>query len=279
MVIATLVVIQGADDGLFVYNGAPGPGTLIASIAATGGTDPYGNAYLQGVEVQGGGDNQIVLYPGVPAVVLNPDTTKYIPLWGRIYGQDQGAHGDIILESPINASGAPGMARLILAGQDSGGGQGAWFRFETTGTPTGYAQFNVPAVAADPTSSTVAETWHDMTLASGQWSNPAGAFFTCSYRLLPDGDVEIRGTPVFTGNGTTGLTDPTTLATLPAGYRPASLGGPVPLVPTGGTVTLTANRIPHVRISTAGVVQVFGLTSPATAGVTANLFFQGTFSL
>jgi hypothetical protein len=51
VVIASQVIIQGAADGLFVYNGAPALGNLIVSAAAQAGTDPYGNTYPQGLQV------------------------------------------------------------------------------------------------------------------------------------------------------------------------------------------------------------------------------------
>jgi hypothetical protein len=47
------LIILAAEEtgfsGFFAYDPAPGPGNLIASIAAAAGTDPYGNAYLEGV--------------------------------------------------------------------------------------------------------------------------------------------------------------------------------------------------------------------------------------
>lgn len=48
--VVTLVIIDasGAFSGLFVYDPAPGPGTLVASIAAEPGSDIFGNAYLAG---------------------------------------------------------------------------------------------------------------------------------------------------------------------------------------------------------------------------------------
>jgi len=46
---ARQVIISGTPDGLFVYDGTPAAGTLIASIAAAKGTDSYGNAYVEGV--------------------------------------------------------------------------------------------------------------------------------------------------------------------------------------------------------------------------------------
>lgn len=45
-----LVVVAGAGySGEFAYAPGPGAGNLIASIAASDGTDPYGNAYVHGV--------------------------------------------------------------------------------------------------------------------------------------------------------------------------------------------------------------------------------------
>lgn len=62
-----LVVISGGGppgSGLFVYFPAPGPGKLIASIAAQNGDDPYGNLALQGIAAYGNSDAQAVLLNG-----------------------------------------------------------------------------------------------------------------------------------------------------------------------------------------------------------------------
>jgi hypothetical protein len=49
-VFSLLIVTSGSGfTGLFVYSPAPGHGNLIASVAAQAGTDPYGNAYSQGI--------------------------------------------------------------------------------------------------------------------------------------------------------------------------------------------------------------------------------------
>lgn len=47
-VLAQLIIIEGPNDGLFVYNGTPAAGNLVGSIAVTGGTDQFGNLYLAG---------------------------------------------------------------------------------------------------------------------------------------------------------------------------------------------------------------------------------------
>jgi hypothetical protein len=44
----TVIVQGGAGSGVFVYNPSQGAGFLVASIAAQGGTDPSGNAYVAG---------------------------------------------------------------------------------------------------------------------------------------------------------------------------------------------------------------------------------------
>lgn len=71
-----IIDASGAFTGLFVYSPAPGNGNLIASIAAAAGTDPYGNAYKAGMQIQGGGELTVGAAGG-PEVVLisNADYT------------------------------------------------------------------------------------------------------------------------------------------------------------------------------------------------------------
>ena len=48
------VVLDGATGSVLVYSGTPAAGNLIASIAATGGTDAFGNAYVGGITAYSG---------------------------------------------------------------------------------------------------------------------------------------------------------------------------------------------------------------------------------
>jgi hypothetical protein len=48
-IITNVVIIEGPDDGLFVYDGTPAAGNLVASIASVAGTDEFGNVYLDGL--------------------------------------------------------------------------------------------------------------------------------------------------------------------------------------------------------------------------------------
>lgn len=60
---ARQVIISGTADGVFVYNGTPGPGTLVGSWAALAGTDPYGNSYSRGFSVGLATGTQVDLIP------------------------------------------------------------------------------------------------------------------------------------------------------------------------------------------------------------------------
>ena len=53
IVTANKVIIEGPDGSLYVYNGTPGPGTLLASIVAVGGHDAYGNDTSAVIDVAG----------------------------------------------------------------------------------------------------------------------------------------------------------------------------------------------------------------------------------
>jgi hypothetical protein len=49
ILIARKVIVVGDAGGIFLYAPTPGPGNLIASIAAEAGTDQYGNSYPGGI--------------------------------------------------------------------------------------------------------------------------------------------------------------------------------------------------------------------------------------
>jgi hypothetical protein len=72
---ANSVIVDGEGDGVFVYDGAPGPNTLIVSIASQAGTDGYGNPYSgPGISVSApgpdGGKNEIQVRPDKNAILI-----------------------------------------------------------------------------------------------------------------------------------------------------------------------------------------------------------------
>jgi len=72
---ANSVIVSGAGDGVFVYDGLPGLDTLVVSIASMAGTDQYDNPYSgPGISVSApgpdGGKNEIQIRPDKNAVLI-----------------------------------------------------------------------------------------------------------------------------------------------------------------------------------------------------------------
>lgn len=72
-VTSNTVIVNGSGDGVFIYDGAAGPGTLIVAIASQAGTDEYGNTYSgPGIAVSspGTGNNEIQIRPDKNAIFI-----------------------------------------------------------------------------------------------------------------------------------------------------------------------------------------------------------------
>jgi hypothetical protein len=72
-VTSNTVVVSGAGDGIFVYDGVPASGNLIVAIASAAGTDAFGNDYSgPGIVVSspGGSQNEIQIRPDLNAVLV-----------------------------------------------------------------------------------------------------------------------------------------------------------------------------------------------------------------
>lgn len=73
-VTSNTVIVSGAGDGVFIYDGTPALNSLVVSLASAAGTDPYGNAYSgPGISVSapgGGGKNEIQIRPDKNAVLI-----------------------------------------------------------------------------------------------------------------------------------------------------------------------------------------------------------------
>lgn len=60
-VTSNTVVVRGSGDGIFVYDGTPGPGTLVLAIASASGADQYGNPYSgPGMSLSFGGQQDMI---------------------------------------------------------------------------------------------------------------------------------------------------------------------------------------------------------------------------
>lgn len=85
------------DQGLFFYNGAPGEGNLIVSIAPAAGTDAFGNNYPQGGFIFAGDIDGTLLAAGTVntlAIAQNAITTQLLAL--EAVGAQQIAPGTVV---------------------------------------------------------------------------------------------------------------------------------------------------------------------------------------
>lgn len=111
-VIGLLIIdaVAGTFSGLFVYSPTPGPGNLVASVTASSGTDPFGNAYIGGVALydSSGNPRLVMAFSANPnfemlnaagSQIMNLSSLKDAMFWYL----DEGVSG----QGPLFASIAP----------------------------------------------------------------------------------------------------------------------------------------------------------------------------
>lgn len=99
------------------------------------------------------------------------------------------------------------------------------------------------------------ETWHAVSGGvgfAGTWADFGGAVQPLRYRLMPDGTVSLSGGVKTTAN----VSSPTTIFTLPAGYRPAAQ-----------EVFATNISGGYLTIDNTGVVSLQAFAGPVTIGL------------
>jgi hypothetical protein len=183
-VLSIVLIAAGTPgSGLFVYSAAPAAGNLIESIAATGGTDLFGNTYLAGHVTYGPGP-----VGQRAATQLSQQTLGYYLA--------PSASGAYVLKAQIFFNGSGNITLEPVS--------------------TGVIQATQEIVASVPGSPGTAEVWNPMTLLNS-WAN-VGGFAVAQYRKVasPPNSVEI----VCALDATSASA--ATFFTLPAGYVPAS---------------------------------------------------------
>lgn len=280
-------------SGLFLYNGQPALGTLMFSIAATAGVDPFGNAYLANEDVgQFAPLVHIYSIPGSSGVIDFP--TQYSAagilekivseIAGSVVENAPGAHHflQMLARGPsINLSGhddyvflefnsanedATSFANMEFIYQDptTAGGIGHEYCFmDGSGFHVTAGSINSvdPNSGLTPANPARGEIWHPLGgLGLANSFTQISGQMNSAYRLLPDGNVQIEvGLTRAAFTATTGVTT----NPLGASYRPNSrifLPGALP-----GDASLDIN--------TSGVLNaILGSLASAT-----NLRASGTF--
>jgi hypothetical protein len=249
------------DTGFFFYNGTPAAGNPpVLTIVPPGVTaDPFGNSVAPVLNIgdqqgahAGFDDNGNLFFSnssGTTTIVVFPslDLIGFYPAGGAAGGLAL-ALAAVAGSDPFANSWGKGLTGSILA-------------FDPVASP------NKP------------EAWHAISPVNAEWVSVGGGV-PASYKLAPDGAIEIKGQFEFTSAGT-GLSGNNVFSlALPAPYRP--------LVPQNvwayifggsGSPLVQANHTPLVQVSAGGVLSLLYVTSTATAGDTVFVGFNGRYAL
>ncbi len=265
----TLLVIGtgGNYTGLFVYQGTPGPGNLVFSIAATAGTDPYGNTYLAGETVGAAPATQLQLISNGGTGMLNFLLNNAAITNGFLEGINGGTFGEILLQGPaliaanendyvsvfmVSNNGSVFPANMNLEYTDAGGIIHGYLNLGAEGVSisAGFINAGNPGTGTSATNPATTETWHALAVSGTGYTvgSPVPA-----YKLYPDNTAGISG-EVNVAAGSAGAV----FATLPLNYRPLT-GKVFPVSINAGTPAVSGAA--RVVIASTGAMS---LASPAT---------------
>ncbi len=262
-----VIITGGTGSGIFVYSPSPGAGNLIGSWAAQAGTDQYGNAYPQGLNVSVGtlsgvtistvstitvgapGSSEVVLSPNVSqafnvttaisgflqaaAQFVTTDGSEVLPgnLGALLLGTGTATKMSTALISPLGSSTG---AAILLEAENDAGTDTAVMTIGTITSPDGGTTVTfTPVVTITPFAFLLysgASGQTTVTKTSGSGTIP-----------IPVGVTTAKGECWGGGAGGTGNLDAQTSVAIVAGGGP---GGeyaqePALVVPSGGTVAYT----------------------------------------
>ena len=260
-------------SGIFVYDGTPAAGNLIASITAAPGTDQFGNSYPRGYglwqadQVTG---NEFNLLTGAASESIPAQLYTFVDNPGGATEQMQvnlqsaqsTAIKDRVLVALLSAAAnlaqpnAIGELGYIKAGSTSIVPMLSW----GPGGVFAIGSSVAAAPGASPSSPAVAETWHNITLDSG-WTSVV----TPQYQLLSIGGtafVAARGQ--ISHAGVTAATNINNSNPIPAAYRPGATR--IYREPVAGDAAGT------VAIGTGGVFQMRASGFTATQAILDGMY-------
>jgi hypothetical protein len=274
LLIKTLIIAGSLGNGLFVYAGAPGAGNFPILSVTTASTDPYGNAV----------NPNAINDTGLPLLIYNPAPpaaaglkASVAPVTGTdVYGNNiNSGLSAYRYHTPGGQQGFATLTGTSLLIQDWTGKLQVKYQF-TGGDAIGDGCV-VPALFANAGlvggTYGAAEVWNPVQGGVGfvnGWAN-SGTGPGMQYRLnaAPANTVDLIGDM---SAGT--LTSPTTIFTLPAAYRPASVQSCLPVASGGGAGLVVGTS--RFVFNANGTVQAVGMAGFTAAG---RLFLRYCLSL
>ncbi len=187
--VVSLIILTEATtgfSGIFGYSPSPGAGTLIFSLAAAAGTDPYGNPYPQGLSTTLG---------SISGVVFN-GTDFFINNSGAFFYSGTPAAGNLIA-SITNGTGTDAQGNAFLSGFTTYGFGGLFFT----------------AVSVDE--GTI--SWYQSTTEAGPWTIFTDIGFAWDSLLGGSMSLQAANQVTFGNTGNASWNDNTQVFTAPTG--------------------------------------------------------------
>lgn len=278
IVLAQYVIVFGTAGGVFIYSGTPALGNPPIYSVTNAATDPYGNTVLQGFTAYHG-SSFIEIFEstslGTPAIVMGSGAaseTEHAEIYNSIV--NPGLVNELIelnIIGPLSsaANTAQGLFQLVSAAADGSTLAGGVIYNITGGLPSNFAHWNYegfsidagsvtaaePGTGTSDTNPATAESWHTLSLttvtASGNGVNGFRYKLLATNTLLLEWDL-----------ATNSVGNSVTVATLPAGWRPAKAHN-IGMSTYGGSTALTTAVNPHFTVNTNGTIVTGGF--PASA--------------
>jgi hypothetical protein len=273
-------------DGVFFYNGTPAAGNLTGSWAPAAGTDPYGNAYPEGLQIDSAFGS--ILLSAVDGVLqsIGSSGRQVVMGDGSLQWSVPGSTGNGTLD--IGAT----LRDMVWNSGELGAGDrsGKLGVTTSTGTPTAGATDTFPraatfsglvpahhyvsgAMVKSDLAGNTAETWQTSPAYTANWSasttfNGATGWSGVQFRRDAEDNLVIIG--AFKSGATVGGAS---VLQVPVGYRPSKPWPVVVVRNNAGTITTGMGQI-----STAGNLNLqAGSGVPPVAG--GEYFVTGTVPL